>query len=119
MTVIGTNIASLRAGNASNAADNMLQRARELAVQSASGTYSDDDRTNLQTEVTALTTQITSVLTNTQFNKVALFDGSAGSSGDVTIQAGATSADTVTMTISAIDLSSATSNAISASSDAS
>ena len=32
---------------------NMLQRIRELAVQSASGTYSDDDRTNLQAEVAA------------------------------------------------------------------
>src|SRR3569623_65759 len=119
MTVIGTNIASLRAGNASNAADNMLQRARELAVQSASGTYSDDDRTNLQTEVTALTTQITSVPTNTQFNKVALFDGSAGSSGDVTIQAGATSADTVTVSFGDLDLSDATGIDISDAGDAS
>jgi flagellin len=31
---------------------NILQRVRELSVQSASGTYSDDDRKNLQTEVT-------------------------------------------------------------------
>src|SRR3982750_2788554 len=121
MTVIGTNIASLRAGNAANAATkmlgtamerlstgkrinsakddaaglaiassmtssirgmtqairnandgislaqtaegglsevtNMLHRIRELAVQSASGTYSDDDRTNLQAEVGELTGQ--------------------------------------------------------------
>ena len=49
---------------------NMLQRIRELAVQSASGTYSDDDRGNLQTEVTALTTQITNILSNTKFNNV-------------------------------------------------
>ena len=34
---------------------NMLHRIRELSVQSASGTYSDDDRTNLQAEVTELT----------------------------------------------------------------
>src|SRR6478672_9404232 len=33
---------------------NMLQRVRELAVQSASGTYSNNDRTNLNTEVTQL-----------------------------------------------------------------
>jgi flagellin len=107
------------ADGALNEVSNMLQRVRELAVQSASGTYSDDDRTNLQTEVTALTTQITSVLTNTQFNKVALFDGSAGSSGDVTIQAGATSADTVTVSFGDLDLSDATGVDISAADDAS
>jgi flagellin len=107
------------ADGALNEVGNMLQRIRELAVQSASGTYSDDDRTNLQTEVSALTTQISSILDNTQFNKVALFDGSAGSSGDVTIQAGATSADTVTVSFGDIDLSDATDVDISDASDAS
>jgi flagellin len=107
------------ADGALNEVGNMLQRIRELAVQSASGTYSDDDRTNLQTEVTALTTQITSILDNTQFNKVALFDGSAGSSGSVTIQAGSSAADTVTVSFDAIDLSDATSVDISDASDAS
>jgi flagellin len=107
------------ADGALNEVGNMLQRIRELAVQSASGTYSDDDRTNLQTEVTALTTQITSILDNTQFNKVALFDGSAGSSGSVTIQAGSSAADTVTVSFGAIDLSDATSVDISDASDAS
>ncbi|MDB5673191.1 MAG: flagellin [Sphingomonas bacterium] len=107
------------ADGALNEVGNMLQRIRELAVQSASGTYSDDDRTNLQTEVTALTTQITSILDNTQFNKVALFDGTAGTSGSVTIQAGSTAADTVTVSFGAIDLSSATSVDISDASDAS
>src|SRR3546814_3648993 len=33
---------------------NMLQRIRELAVQASSGTYSADDKTNLQAEVTEL-----------------------------------------------------------------
>jgi flagellin len=107
------------ADGALNEVGNMLQRIRELAVQSASGTYSDDDRTNLQTEVTALTTQISSILDNTQFNKVALFDGSAGSSGSVTIQAGSSAADTVTVSFGAIDLSDATSVDISDASDAS
>ena len=74
---------------------NMLQRIRELAVQASSGTYSADDRTNLQAEVTALQGQITSILDNTEFNGVKLFDGSAGASGTVTIQTGANAADTV------------------------
>jgi flagellin len=107
------------ADGALNEVGNMLQRIRELAVQSASGTYSDDDRTNLQTEVTALTTQISSILDNTQFNKVALFDGTAGTSGSVTIQAGSSAADTVTVSFGAIDLSDATSVDISDASDAS
>ena len=56
----------------------MLQRVRELTVQATSGTYSSSDKTNMQAEVTALTTQITSTLANTQFNGNKLFDASAG-----------------------------------------
>ncbi|USI73411.1 flagellin [Sphingomonas morindae] len=89
---------------------NMLQRVRELAVQSASGTYSDNDRANMQTEVGQLTTQIKSVLGNTSFNGTKLFTtaGTAGTS--VTIQAGAnaTTGDQITVNIGAIDLSAAT-----------
>jgi flagellin len=96
------------ADGALNEVTNMLQRIRELAVQSASGTYSNSDRNNLQTEVSGLTTQINNILSNTQFNKVNLFDGSAGASGVITIQAGATAADTVTMSFGAINLSAAT-----------
>src|SRR5919206_3320200 len=46
---------------------NMLQRIRELSVQSASGTYSDDDRTNLHAEAAQLQAQIVDVLANTKF----------------------------------------------------
>ncbi len=81
---------------------NMLQRIRELATQSASGTYATADRTNMNAEVSALKTQIGSILSNTQFNGVNLFTGTAGSSGTVTIQAGANASDTVTMTFAAI-----------------
>jgi flagellin len=98
---------------------NMLQRIRELAVQSASGTYSDTDRGNLQTEVAALTSQITNILTNTTFNGVALFDGSAGDSGDVTIQVGSSSADTVKLSFGEIDLDDAVDIDISDAEDAS
>jgi flagellin len=84
---------------------NMLQRIRELAVQAASGTYQDSDRTNLQTEVTALAGQIDAITSNTKFNGVGLFTGSAGSSGTVTIQTGSSSADTVDMDFTQLDLS--------------
>jgi flagellin len=72
---------------------NMLQRVRELAVQSASGTYQDaTDRAYMQTEVDELTSQIDQVITNSKFNGVQLFDGTTAT---VTIQSGADGADTV------------------------
>jgi flagellin len=79
---------------------NMMQRIRELAVQSTSGTYRDEDKTNIQAEVTELTSQITDILDNTQFNRINLFDGSAGTAGVVTIQTGANAVDTVSLTFS-------------------
>ena len=69
---------------------NMLQRIRELAVQSKSGTYSSADRTNLNAEATALQAQISDILTNTKFNGVAVFDFAATdtASDAITIQVG-------------------------------
>mgnify|MGYP005812768767 CR=1 FL=1 len=87
------------AEGALNEVTNMLQRIRELAVQSASGTYSADDRTSMNAEVTALVTQMTNIIDNTEFNGSNLFDGTAGGAGTVTIQAGANSADTVDLTL--------------------
>ena len=78
------------AEGALNEVTNMLQRVRELAVQSASGTYQASDRTNLQAEVTQLKAQIDQVVANGEFNGVALFGGAT-----VTIQAGAESTDTI------------------------
>lgn len=80
---------------------NMLQRIRELAVQSASGTYSASDRDNLQAEVSQLTTQITDSLKGAQFNGVSLFGSDAAKT--VAIQVGANSGDAVTVTIDKLD----------------
>jgi flagellin len=80
------------AEGALNEVTNMLQRVRELAVQSKSGTYQTADRANLTAEVDQLTAQIGQVISNTEFNGVKLFDASTAT---VTIQAGANSADTV------------------------
>jgi flagellin len=82
---------------------NMLQRIRELAVQSASGTYSASDRDNLQSEVTALTSQIKDVLTGTKFNGVALFNATSDTAKTVSIQVGANSGDRVDVSIKGID----------------
>ena len=89
------------ADGALNEVTNMLQRVRELAVQSASGTYSDDDRANMQSEVGELQKQINSVITNTKFNGTALFSATADTT--TTIQTGANASDTVDLTVSKLD----------------
>jgi flagellin len=57
----------------------MMQRMRELAVQSANATNSDDDRKALQSEVSQLRDEIDRVAKNTSFNGRKLLDGSFGS----------------------------------------
>ena len=88
---------------------NMLQRIRELAVQSKSETYSASDRTNLNAEATALKTQITNVLATTEFNGVRIFNSDAApattytaQAGDVDIQAGANASDVVNIAFTAL-----------------
>lgn len=80
-----------------NEVTNMLQRVRELAVQSSSGTYQDaTDRAYMQTEVDQLTAQIGQVVTNSKFNGVTLFNNSAPT---VTVQTGANASETVALTM--------------------
>ncbi|WP_225205653.1 flagellin N-terminal helical domain-containing protein [Novosphingobium huizhouense] len=83
------------AEGALNEVTNMLQRVRELAVQSASGTYQDSDRGYMDAEVQELSTQINNVLTNTKFNGNAVF---GTSDSTFTIQVGADTSDTVDIT---------------------
>ncbi|SFS12874.1 flagellin [Sphingomonas jatrophae] len=84
---------------------NMLQRVRELTIQSKSGTYSADDRSNIQAEVTALTSQINDVLDKTAFNGVKLFDKTGSSANDKTIaiQTGSASSDNVSIKLKSFD----------------
>ena len=84
------------AEGALNEVSNMLQRVRELAVQSKNGTYADaTDRAYMDAEVDQLQAQVTDILTNTKFNGVAVFGGT-----DVTftIATGGAATDTVTLT---------------------
>jgi len=55
---------------------NMLQRIRELAVQSSNGTMNSSDRASLDAEVQALKAEIDRVATTTTFNSQNLLDGS-------------------------------------------
>lgn len=77
---------------------NMLQRMRELTVQSGNGTYSTTDLANIGTEMTQLAGQIDSVLKNTTFNGVDLFPTTAASK---LIQAGAEGTNAISVSLSA------------------
>lgn len=67
----------------------MLQRMRELAVQSINGTNSAGDRTNLDAEFQQLATEITRLGTDTKFNGQAVFGTG------YTFQVGADSGQTI------------------------
>ncbi|MGC6330155.1 flagellin N-terminal helical domain-containing protein [Rhizorhabdus sp. FW153] len=81
---------------------NMLQRVRELAVQGSNGTYQSSDRDNLQTEVAALQSQITDVVTKTKFNGNTLFSATSTATS-FSIQTGVNSGDTTSISISGLD----------------
>ena len=68
-----------------NETHSILQRMRELAVQSANGTYTQEDRDAIQLEVDALKSEIDRISTSTEYNTMQLLDGSlagGGSSGN-------------------------------------
>ncbi len=74
---------------------NILQRMRELALQSANGSNSDDDRTSLNQEFTALSGELNRISNTTTFGGKNLLDGSfqntsfqVGSSANETISFG-------------------------------
>lgn len=70
----------------------MMQRMRELAVQSANATNSDDDRDNLNVEFTELAAQVTDALEKTKFNGLAVIGTDAAT---FTFQVGAYTDDTI------------------------
>ncbi len=84
------------------AVGDMLQRMREIAVQSSSDTNVTSDRTALNTEYSALKTEIGRVASTTQWNGMNILDGSK--TGGFTFQVGAnnTSAQQINQTIASI-----------------
>ena len=76
----------------------MLQRMRELAVQSGTGTTSAADRTYMNSEFVALREEIDRIADNTQWNGQNILDGSAGAStgkSTVAFQVGANEKQTI------------------------
>ncbi len=79
----GISIAQTAEG-AMSASNNILQRMRELALQSANGSNSDEDRSSMQQEFTALSGELTRIANTTTFGGRNLLDGSfSGSSFQV------------------------------------
>lgn len=82
---------------------NMLQRMRELSVQAANDTYTEDDRAALEAEYTQLHEEIDRISSNTQWNGMNLFAGSGsggvGSAGTATYQVGANSGSAFTISV--------------------
>lgn len=58
-----------------NETTNLLQRVRELAVQSANGIYSADDRMQIQVEVSQLVSEVNRVASHAQFNGMNMLTG--------------------------------------------
>jgi len=55
--------------------NDILQRIRTLSIQSANGIYSNDDRTQIQVEVSQLIEEIDRIATSAQFNKLKMLNG--------------------------------------------
>ena len=90
-----------------NETHSILNRMRELAVQSSNDTNTSDDRTEIQKELTALSTEITRISTDTQFNGMNLLGGTGGEASDgvFKLQIGANAGQAIDVTISAMGAS--------------
>jgi flagellin len=105
------------AGGAHAEVENILQRMRELAVQSSNGTNSATDRTNLQSEMTQLSTEIDRIVGTTSWAGINLLDGAtpntnslATSHSDVknislAVGSGTTNLDSISVNIGALSAS--------------
>jgi flagellin len=91
----GISLAQTAEGGLSTAGD-LLQRIRELAVQSANGTNSASDRASIQGEVSSLSQELDRVANTTQFNGQNVLDGSLTSAQ---FQVGANAGQTINVGI--------------------
>jgi flagellin len=90
----GVSMAQTAEGALSSSGD-ILQRIRELAVQSSNASNSAGDRKALQTEVTQLTSELNRIATTTSFNGQNLLDGTMGTAN---FQVGANANELISMT---------------------
>jgi len=93
----------------------ILQRMRELAVQSSNDTNTTTDRSQIQLEVTALTTEIGRIASSTQFNTQNLVDGTF--KGKL-IQVGANAGQVISVTVATMTAAGLSVSGVSVSSQA-
>ncbi len=91
------------ADGAAGSLSEMLFRMRELAIQSGNDSYSSNDRSALQTEMSSLQSQIGNILENTEWNGMKALKGEAGSSGSVSFHVGAATEDAFTLDMVSLD----------------
>jgi flagellin len=86
---------------------NMLQRMRELAVQASNGTYSQTQRSYLQTEFKALSTQIDKIGSETTWNGMTVLSGTTGgtTTGVYSFQTGSNAGNTISITLAGTTVS--------------
>ena len=80
----------------------MLQRMKELSVQSANDSNQDSDRALIQKEVDQLVTEINAISEKTQFNKMKLLDGKF-SKKDFQVGANNSADERIQITIAAVN----------------
>lgn len=78
---------------------NLLQRMRELSIQSANSTNNSVDRESIQAEVTQLKSELDRIALNTQFNGQRVLDGSFSSAS---FQVGANANQTINFSIGSV-----------------
>ena len=93
----------LTADGSSGGMVDMLQRMRELAIQSANDTNNQSDRDALQLEFKDLQTQISNSITNTSWNGMKLLDLGSGSSKNVNFHVGPASDDSITLPLASLN----------------
>ena len=94
----------------------MMQRMRELAVQSTNSTNGTDDRGNLNQEFQQLADEVDRVLQGTKFNGKAVL-GADATTLSFQVGAGTTTQDTITVSMSRLDTATSITNVTGASSD--
>ena len=80
---------------------NNLQRIRQISVQAANGSISDDNRSQLQKEVDQLTQEVSRIVQTTNFNGTKLLTGGSG----LTFQVGSSGSTDNQVTTSGVELS--------------
>ncbi|MBQ9494984.1 MAG: flagellin [Treponema sp.] len=69
-----------------NETTDILQRVRELAVQASNGIYSDEDRMQIQVEVSQLVAEVDRIASQAQFNGMNMLQGNFAQDGDRIMQ---------------------------------